>query len=98
MGGANLCQRAVIHHEVVVTAERRVRHHRHVVLPAPWQKVMLDATFVEAVSDLIGGATMALFYPEQVLHLPDVEVGYTPCANLSRRAQLLECGYDSGEF
>src|SRR5579862_1990622 len=98
MGGADLRQYAVPNHEVSVTAERRIRHHRHVVLPAPWQNVSLDVTVVETVGDLIGRAAIAVLNAEQILHLGDVEVGYAPGADLSRRPQLLESGHHGGEL
>src|ERR1700739_4043287 len=96
--GADLCQRAVTYHEVVATAERGIRHHRHIVLLAPWQQITLDVTVVETVRDLIGRTPRAVWNAEQIFHLAGVEVGYAPGANLSRRAQWLECRHDAGEF
>ena len=86
MHGGDLHQRAVAYHEVMVAAERRVRHHRHIVLLAPRQNRRLNVTVVETVRDLIGCAAMAVWNTEQIFHLAAVEVGYTPSANLSRRA------------
>ena len=50
MDSADLRQRAVTYYEVLVAAERRVRHDRQIVLRAPWQKVTLNATVVETVT------------------------------------------------
>ncbi len=86
MRGADLRQRAIAYQETVVAAERRIRHHRYIVLRAPWQKVTLNATIVETVSDLIGRAAMAVWNTEQIFHQVHVEVGYSPGANLSRCA------------
>ena len=86
MRSADLRQRAVTYYKIIVAAERRIRHHRHIVLRAPWQNVTLNATVVETVRDLIGRAAMAVWNTEQIFHLAHVEVGYTPSANLSRHA------------
>ena len=86
MAGADLRQRAVIYDKVIVAAERRVRHDGQVVLFAPRQKIVLNATVVETVRDLIGGAAMAAWNVEEILHLVNVEIGYAPSANLPRRA------------
>ena len=74
MCSADLGQRAVTYQEVIVTAERRIRHHRHVVLLAPWQKVTLNVAVVETIRDLIGRAAMTVWDAEQILHLANVEV------------------------
>src|SRR5882757_4458925 len=85
MRRADLRQRPVTYQKTVVAAERGVRHHGNLVLRAPWQNVTLNATVLEAVSDLIGCAAIAVRNTEQLFHLALVEVGYTPGANLSRR-------------
>src|ERR1700675_1618559 len=61
-------------------AERRSRHHRHIVLRAPWQNVNLNATVTETVRNLIGCASLAVWNTEQLFHLLDVEVGDAPAA------------------
>lgn len=86
MDGADLRQRAVTYYEAIVAPERRVRHDRQVVLLAPRQNIALNATVVETVRDLIGGAAMAVRNAEEIFHLINVEIGYAPSANLSRRA------------
>ena len=86
MGGSDLRQRAVTDDEVMVAAERRVRHDRQVVLLAPRQNIALNATIVETVRDLIGGTAMAIWNAEEIFHLANVEIGYAPSANLPRRA------------
>src|SRR5215469_6306895 len=78
MRHADLRQRSVGYHEIIVAAERRIRHHRHIVLRAPRQEVALDATVVETVRDLIGCAAIAAWNPKQIFHLTSVEVGYAP--------------------
>src|ERR1039458_5403855 len=85
MDSADLRQRAVTYYEVIVAAERRVRHDRQVVLLAPRQDIAFNATVVETVWDLIGGAAMAVWNAEQIFHLANVEIGYAPSANLPRR-------------
>src|SRR5882672_8831102 len=67
-------------------AERRSRHHRHIVLRAPWQNVTLKVTVSETVTNLIGCASVAVWNSEQLFHLVNVEVGDAPSANLSRGA------------
>src|SRR5438046_8993148 len=96
MRSGDLGERAVSCEEVVVAAERRIRHHRHIVLLAPQQSGRLNVTVVETVRDLIGCAAMAVWNTKQIFHLANVEVGYTPSANLSRRAQLFESCYNAG--
>ena len=54
MDCADLRQRAVTYYEVIVAAERRVRHDRQIVLLAPRQDIAPNATVVETVRDLIG--------------------------------------------
>src|SRR4051794_17733254 len=81
--GADLCERAITCQQVVVAAERGIRHHRHIVLLAPRQKVTLDLTVLETVRDLIGYAVMAVRNAEEFFHLARAEVGYAPGANLS---------------
>ena len=86
--GAELHQRALTQQGTGVfdAAERRSRHHRHIVLSAPWQNVTLNRTVTETVPNLIGCASMAVWNTEQLFHLVNVEVGDAPSANLSRRA------------
>src|SRR5258708_37488099 len=98
MDGADLRQRAVTYYQVVIAAERRVRHDRHVVLLAPRQEIALDAAVIETVSDLIGGAAMAVWNAKKVFHLANAEIGYAPGANLPRRAQLFKRRHYSGKL
>ena len=86
MAGADLRQRVITDYEVMVAAERRVRHDRQVVLFAPRQNIALNVTAVETVRDLIGGAALAVWNAEEIFHLADVEIGYAPGANFPRRA------------
>ena len=86
MCGTDLGQCPVTYYEIMIPAERRIRHHRHIVLRAPWQNVTLNATVVEAIGDLVGRAAMTVWNLEQIFHLLCVEDGYTPRANLSRHA------------
>ena len=98
MCGADLRQHAVAYHEAIVATEWRVRHHRHVVLLAPWQKVMLNASVVETVRDLIGRAAITVWDTEEIFHLASVEVGYAPSSDFPCRAQLFESCDDVGEL
>src|SRR5215831_1796 len=52
MGGADTCKRGVAQQASAGAAERRVGHHRHAVLLAPWQQITLDAAIVEVIKDL----------------------------------------------
>src|SRR6266853_2293060 len=100
MRSAELHQRALTQQSASVfdAAERRSRHHRHIVLSGPWQNVTLKVTDTETVTNLIGCASMAVWNTEQLFHLLNVEVGDAPSANLSRRAQLFEFGDNAGEI
>src|SRR6185437_8506798 len=95
---ADLRQRAVTYYEMTVAAKRRIGHHRHSVLCAPWQKVALDVAVVKTVNDLIGRAAIPVRHPEQIFHLAGVEIGYSPSANLPRGAQLFEFRDHTGEL
>src|SRR5712672_2399125 len=68
------------------SAERRISHHRHAVLLAPWQQVALYAAVAEAVRELISRAAIALFNTEQIFHVADLEIGHAPGANLALQA------------
>ena len=72
MRSADLRQRGITYDEVVIAAERGIRHYRYTVLRAPGQKVALDATVAEAVRDLISRAALAIGNAEQIVHLADV--------------------------
>src|ERR1700733_1173792 len=98
MCGTDLAQCPVPYYEIMIAAERRIRHHRHIVLRAPGQNVTLNATVVETIGDLVGRAAMTVWNLEQIFHLLRVEVGYTPGANFSCRAQLFESRYDTGKL
>src|SRR5260221_5590373 len=98
MDGADLRQRAVSYYQIILAAERRVRHDGHVMLLAPRQEIALDAAVVETVCDLIGGAAMAVWNAKEILHLANAEIGYAPGTNLPCRAQLFKCRHHSGEL
>ena len=83
---ANTCKRGITQQAGAGAAERRIGHHRHAVLLAPWQQVMLNAAVAEVVKDLIGRAAIAVWNTEEVFHVADREVGHAPGANLPRRA------------
>src|SRR6266516_6031713 len=57
---ANMYKRGITQQADAGAAERRIGHHRHAVLLAPWQQVMLDAAAADVVSDLIGRAAIAV--------------------------------------
>jgi hypothetical protein len=88
----------VAYHQIIVAAERRVCHHRHIVLLAPWQKITLDAAVIETVRDLIGRAAITVWDAEESFHLASVEVGHAPSSYFLRRAQLFETSYNVGEL
>src|ERR1019366_6610083 len=84
---ADTCKRGVMHQ--AVAAERSIGHHRHAALLAPWQQIILNAATADVVKHLIGRAAVAVWNMEEIFHVADREVGYTPGANLTRRAQTL---------
>src|SRR6516225_7520285 len=86
MRSADACECGITQHASAGAAKRRVGHHRHAVLLAPWQQVMLDTAIAEVVRDLIGRAAIAVCNTEEVFHVTDLEVGYAPGADLPRRA------------
>ena len=63
-------------------AERRIGHHRHAVLLAPWQQVTFNAAVADIVRDLISRAAIALWNTKELFHVTDIEVGHAPSANL----------------
>ena len=71
-------------------AERRISHHRHVPLLAPWQKVTFNAALAEVVKHLIGRAAIAMWNANRFFHVVDIKVGYAPGANFTRSAQVFE--------
>ena len=60
-------------------------NHRHAVLLAPRQQITLDASAVEAVTDLIGRAPTAVSKTEEIFHIADIEVGDAPSTKSSPR-------------
>src|SRR5260221_7895869 len=90
MDGADLRQRAVSYYQIILAAERRVRHDGHVMLLAPRQEIALDAAVVETVCDLIWGAAMAVWNAKEILPLANAEIWYAPSTNLSCPAQLFK--------
>src|SRR5262249_46040407 len=73
-GRATMCcpntrKRGIVQQAGAGTAERRIGHHRHTVLLAPWQQIMFNAAVVEIVKDLISRAAIALWDMEQILQL-----------------------------
>src|SRR5262249_19737987 len=67
-------------------AKRRVSHHRHVLLLAPWQQVTLNVALADIVEDLISRTAIAMRNAKELLHILDTEVGHSPGANLTLRA------------
>src|SRR6516164_1448139 len=80
------------------TAERRIGHHRHAVLLAPWQEVAFNAAVAEIVIDLIGRAAIALWNLDQSFHLGDCKVRYPPGTNPASCTETFEPCYDLGKF
>src|SRR6266550_5092557 len=79
---ANTCKRGITQEVSAGAAERRIGHHGHAVLLAPWQQVLLNATVADVVKDLIGRAAIAVWSAKASLHITDIEVGHTPSTNL----------------
>src|SRR5258708_24374513 len=71
-------------------AERRISHHRHAVLLAPWQQLTLYAAVAQAVRELISRAAIAFLNTEQIFHVADLEIGNAPSANLRCRASVFK--------
>src|SRR5262249_9075667 len=97
VGSANACERGITQQFGAFTSQRRIRHDRYALALAPWQHVTLDAAIAEAVGDLVGGAAVAFWYTEQLVHVADLEVGHAPRANFPLRAQAFKRGDDAGE-
>src|SRR5947207_3072597 len=95
---ADTRKHGIAQHAGAGPAERRISHHRHAVLFAPWQQVMFNAPVDDAVRDLIGRATIALWNSEEIFHLTDCEVGDAPGTNLARRAQVFKPDHYSTEI
>src|SRR6187200_2866357 len=94
---ADTCKCRITQQFGVRAAKRRIGHHRHPMLLAPWQQVMFDAAVTEVVWDLIGRAPIPLWNLEQVFQAADREVGDPPGANFPGRAQIFKSRYDAGE-
>src|SRR6516164_4688837 len=78
-------------------AERRIGHHRHAMLLAPWQQVIFNAAVADVVINLIGRAAIAVWNMEELFHVADTEVGHAPGSNLPRRAEIFERRDNDGE-
>src|SRR6516165_7019575 len=94
---ANLCQCRIAQQAGTGTTERRIGHHRHAMLLAPWQQVIFNAAVADVVIDLIGRAAIAVWNMEELFHVPDTEVGHAPGSNLPRRAETFERRDNDGE-
>lgn len=68
--GSDLHQHAVAYHQIIVTAERRICHHRQIVLLAPREKITLNAAVIETVRDLIGRAAITVWDTEESSERP----------------------------
>src|SRR5215472_8591480 len=67
------------------------------MLLAPWQQLIFNGTVADVVRDLIGRAEIAVWNMEELLHVPDAEVGHTPGPNLPRRAETFERRDNDGQ-
>ena len=76
----------------------RIRHHRQIVLLAPWEKITLNGAIIETVRDPIRRASITVWDTEESFHLASVEVGHALSWNFPRRAQLFETRYNVGEL
>ena len=98
MRSADLRQRCITYDQVVIATEGRIRHHRHIMLRAPRQKVALNATVTKTVRNLISRTPLTIGNVEQIVHLALIEVRYPPSANLPRTTKLFECRHNTGKF
>ena len=73
---ANMCERGITQQVSAGAAERRIGHHWHDMLLAPWQQVTFDTTIAEIIKNLIGRAAIAVWNTEEILHVTDSEVGH----------------------
>src|SRR5689334_4948352 len=87
---ADPVQRGIAHQGATVAAKWRIGHDWQIVLRAPRQQVAFNATIAEAVTNLVGRAATAAWNIKELLHLPDVEVGNAPRADLSRNQKAFE--------
>src|SRR6516225_12017268 len=94
---ANTGKRGITQQTGAGAAERRIGHHRHAMLLAPWQQVIFNAAVADVVRDLIGRAAIAVWNMEELFHVPDTEVGHAPGSNLPRRAETFERRDNDGE-
>src|ERR1700726_4393493 len=83
---ADTCKRGITQQAGTGAAERRISHHRHAVLLAPWQQVMFYAPVAEAVRELSSRAAIAFWNTAHVSHVAHLEIGHAPDANLLPRA------------
>ena len=97
MCGANACKNGITQQAAVGAAERRISHHRHAMLLAPWQQVMFNAAVAEVVRNLISGAAISLLSTEQTFHVANRKIGHTPGPNLSCRTQIFKGRHNTRE-
>ena len=58
---ANTGKRGITRQPGAEAAERRIGHHRHATVLAPWQQVIFNSAVAEVVKDLIGRAAIAVW-------------------------------------
>src|SRR5262249_24350516 len=93
--GTNTCKCGITQEVSAGAAERRIGHHRHGVLLAPWQQIMLNAAVADVVKDLIRRAAIAAWSAEEALHIADFKVGHAPSTNLARRPEFFNRRHDN---
>jgi hypothetical protein len=71
--------------------DRRVRHHRDLLLAAPGQQIELDAAPREVVEHLVGRHRSAAGEPHQLDHVIQVEIADAPVPDLAGALQREEC-------
>src|SRR5690349_2042085 len=83
MSNAYASKRGITQQACARAAERRISHHRHLVLLAPWQQVTFNSARADVVLDLVSRTAIATRNAKELLHVPDTEVGDPPGVDLT---------------
>ncbi len=81
MPAGYLCQYLVVAQPPF--AQRRVSHDRNLMLLAPRDKVIFDASVFQVVEHLIGGTVLAVWQSNDVFHIIHVQIAHSPRAYLT---------------
>src|SRR6516225_6207593 len=66
---ANARERGIAQQAGAGPTERRIGHHWHAALLAPWQQVTFNPAVAEVAGDLVSRAAIALWNTEKVFHI-----------------------------